>query len=111
MNTNVEAVEVPEVKPFNYELWIPPFNLEVVKQLMKDDLHRALADFIGKDAQDKEEVERIVHTAGGVMAKWEERFDLLVDMSVTSPEEVTELGFGETELGFELDFPVEFEEE
>lgn len=110
MNTNVEQ-EVEEVEPFNYETWIPPFELAVVKELMALDLRRALAVFLGKDAQNKEEVDRIVHTAGGVLVKWEERFDLLMNMDVTSAEEVVELAFGETELGFEFDFPVECSDE
>lgn len=103
MNTNVEQ----EPKPYNYELWIPPFDLEAVKKLFAEDLSRALEPYIGRPTADTKERDAIVQTSGAVMLKWEERFELLMDMTVTSTEEVCELKFGETELGFEFDFPVE----
>lgn len=106
MNTNVEQ----EPKPYNYELWIPPFDLPTVKLLMKEDLRRALEPFIGRPTEDRAEADRIIQTASCIMVKWEERFELLVDMSVTSAEEVDEIKFGETELGFEFDFPVSVDE-
>lgn len=92
--------------PYNYQVWEPPFVLEKVKRMIEDDLRRALSFAIGKPTEDRKERDKIIHTAGAVMVKWEERFDAVLDMSITTAEEVATLKFGETELGFEFDFPV-----
>lgn len=108
MSTNVETAEV---KPYNYELWIPPLDVAACKLLMAADLRRALAPYIGKPTADVAERNAIIQTASAVMVKWEERFDMLMDMSVTSAEEVESLMFGGTELGFEFEFPASVSDE